>query len=137
NVTGVQTCALPILGNEEEINEVIVDDDVKVTLEKIAKESDDIFGESYEIIFDVENSLDHSIEVQARSVSIDGTMVDEATYSMSQEVAPDKNAEAVLSIEDFDDEGLPEMEEEFEMTLHLTSFDNMDYSEDHEIKVEF
>lgn len=29
------------------------------------------------------------------------------------------------------------MEENFEMTLHLTSFDNLEYEEDHEVKVEF
>jgi len=81
----------------KEINEVIVDGDVKATLVSIIKESDDIFGDSYKITFDVENNLDHNIKIQARSVSIDGTIVDEATYSMSQEVTLDKNDKAVLS----------------------------------------
>lgn len=122
---------------ENEINEVIVDSDVKATLVTISKESDSIFGDRYNITFDVENNLDHSIEVQARSLSVDGTMVDEATYSMSQEVAAGKNAKAVLTIEDFDGYDFPEMEEDFEMVLHIFSWDDMDYGEDYDVKIEF
>lgn len=120
-----------------EINEVIADGDVKATFVEISKESDEIFGDSYEVVFDIENNLDHSIEVQARSVSADGTMVDESIYSMSQEVAAGKNAKAVLTIEDFEDGNFPDMEEDFEMTLHIMSFDDMDYQEDHDVSVEF
>lgn len=123
---------------EKEINELIVDNDnLKATLVKITKESDSIFGDSYKVIFEVENKLDHSIEVQARSVSADGMMVDEALLSMSQEVAPGKKAKAVLDISDFEGYDFPEMEEDFEMTLHIFSFDDFDYTEDHEVKVEF
>ena len=80
------------------INEVIVDNDkYKVTLLEILKNEDDIWGNTIEVVYEVENRLDYTIGVQARSVSADGYMVDEAIYSMSQEVVGGKKAKAVLT----------------------------------------
>ena len=121
-----------------EINQVIVDNEnIKATLLKITKVTDDIWGNSYEVIFDVQNKRSDSIEVQARSVSADGRMVDETLLSMSQEVAPGKSAYATLTISEFDGYEFPEMNSDFEMTLHIFSWDNYDYSEDHPVKVTF
>ena len=121
-----------------EINQVIVDNEnVKATLLKITKVTDDIWGNSYEVIFDVENKRSDSIEVQARSVSADGRMVDDMLLSMSQEVAPGKSAYATLKISEFDGYEFPELKSDFEMTLHIFSWDNYDYTEDHPVKVTF
>ncbi|MED3662949.1 hypothetical protein NST62_07040 [Ureibacillus sp. FSL K6-8385] len=121
-----------------EINQVIVDNEnVKATLVKIVKKEDPIWGRSIEVIFDVQNKRQDSIEVQARSVSADGRMVDEALLTMSQEVAPGKSATAKLTIQEFEGYEFPELKENFEMTLHIFSWDQMDYQEDHPVKVTF
>ena len=121
-----------------EINQVIVDNEnVKATLLKITKVTDDIWGNSYEVIFDVQNKRTDSIGVQARSVSADGRMVDETLLSMSQEIAPGKSGYATLTISEFDGYEFPEMNSDFEMTLHIFSWDDYDYSEDHLVKVTF
>lgn len=121
-----------------EINQVIVDNEnVKATLVKIVKKEDPIWGKSIEVIFDVENKRQDSIEVQARSVSADGRMVDETLLVMSQEVAPGKSATAKLEIQEFEGYEFPELKENFEMTLHIFSWDQMDYQEDHPVKVTF
>lgn len=123
--------------NVFEYNEVVADNEnFKATLLEIEyiydKEWDE---EKIEVRFDVENKRDDSVEVQARSVSINGRMVDESLQSMSQEVAAGKVAEAVLTIEDYQGGKLPSLEGEFEMLLHVFSWDNMDYEEDAEVNV--
>lgn len=125
-------------GEENEINEVIVDNDnVKATLIKIVKKDDPIFGKSVEVVFDVQNKRNESIEVQARSVSVDDVMVDEALLTMSQEVAPGKSAKAILSIYELEDYDFPEFKNNFEMELLIFSWDNIDYEEKHPVKVTF
>lgn len=124
--------------NENDMNQVIVDNDnVKATLVKIVKKEDSIWGRSVEVVFDVQNKRQESIEVQARSVSVDGRMVDETLLVMSQEVAPGKSATAKLKIEELDGYEFPEFKENLEMTLHIFSWDNMDYQENHPVKVTF
>jgi len=49
--------------NENDMNQVIVDNDnVKVTLVKIVKKEDSIWGRSVEVVFDVQNKRQESIE---------------------------------------------------------------------------
>lgn len=121
-----------------DINELIVDNEnVKATLIKIIKKTDAIFGDSYEIIFDVENKRSDSIEVQARSISADGRMVDDALTSMSQEVAPGKAATATLTINNYEGYEFPELNSDFEMELHIFSWDDYEYEESHPVKVTF
>lgn len=124
--------------NEKEINEVIVDNEnVKVTLVKIVSKSDDIWGNSVEVVYDVTNKRSDNIEVQARNVSVDDRMVDETLLSMSQEVAPGKSATATLTINEFEGYEFPKFENNFEMTLHIFSRDNMDYTEEHPVSITF
>lgn len=123
---------------ESKVDQIIADDEnYKVTLLEIVKKSDDIFGDSIEVVFEIENKLDHTIVAQARSVSADGYMVDETIISMSQEVAAEKKAKAVLSIEDFDDYDFPELEEDFEMTLLMIDEETYENIAEHEVKVSF
>ena len=120
------------------INEVIVDNDkYKVTLLEILKNEDDIWGNTIEVVYEVENRLDYTIGVQARSVSADGYMVDEAIYSMSQEVVGGKKAKAVLTINEFEGYDFPELTSDFEMTLHIFNYDTFDTIEDHLVQVSF
>lgn len=125
-------------GNVQEFDKEIVDNEnVKAVLKSIEYIEDDIFGDSIEVTFEVENKRDDTIEVQAREVSADGKMVDESMQSMSQEIAGGKVADAVLTIQSLEGKELPSMEENFEMLLHVFSWDDMDFEEDHEVKVEF
>lgn len=93
--------------------------------------------ERIEVTFDVENKRQDTIEVQARQVSIDGKMVDEALLSMSTEIAPGKKADAVLTIQDYSGGELPEMKDNLEMVLHTFSWDNYDFEEDHNVTIDF
>lgn len=122
-----------------EINLPIADDDiVQATLIEIKKDKDVLFGNTIEVKFEVVNKTDKTIEVQARQVSIDGKMVDESTIFMSQEIAPGKSADAVMTILEFDDIELPAMEENLEMLLHVFSWDDFfDSNYDYPVKVEF
>lgn len=71
----------------------------------------------YEIVYEVENKSDALIIVQARNVSADGKMVPEGLLAMSNEIAPGKVADCVLTIEDYEGKPLPTMDDNFEMTL--------------------
>lgn len=120
----------------EYIQSVADNDNFKATLLEIEHVYDEEWDEErIEVRFDVENKREDTIEVQARSVSINGRMVDEGLQSMSQEIAPGKVAEAVLTIEDYNGEELPALEGDFEMLLHVFSWDDMEYEEDAEVKV--
>jgi len=123
-------------GFSKDFNQTIVDNDnVKATLVKVEKVIDDFFDEEkVEITFEVQNKKDTTIEVQAREVSADNKMIDEAMLTMSQEVAPGKLADAVLTIQNYEGD-LPKMEEVIELTLHIFSWDNYDYSEDHKVTI--
>lgn len=124
--------------DSNEINELIVDNEhVKATLIKIVKKNDETWGNSYEVVFDIENKRSDSIEVQARSISADGRMVDETITSMSQEVAPGKTAQAKLTISELEGYEFPELNSDFEMTLHVFSWANYEWYEDHPVKVSF
>jgi len=133
-------------GTEEEKDEVeakefdkeIVDNDhVTVTLMSVEKIIDkDWDEERFEIKFEVKNKRDETIEVQAREVSADGKMVDESMILMSQTVASDKLADAVLTIESYDDP-LPDIQENLEMILHIFSFDDYDFENDIDVKIDF
>lgn len=120
----------------EDINYVVADNEkYSATLKNIVKKSDDIFGDSIEVVFEVENKTDTTIAFQSREVSADGYMVDDALISMSQEVAAGKKAKAVLSISDYEGYDFPELNEEFEMTLHVFNYDTFDTIEDHKFTV--
>lgn len=138
NGTGEETEEASTNDNKE-INEVIVDNEnLKATLVKIVKKQDEIWGNTVEVVFDVTNKRQDRIEVQANSVSVDDRMVDESLLSMSQEVAPGKSATATLTISESDEgKEFPAFEKNFEMTLHVFSWDDYDYTEDFPVKVEF
>jgi hypothetical protein len=123
---------------EYEFNQLIVDNEnIKATLVKIAKLSDEVWGNSIEVVFEIENKREDSIEVQARSVSADGRMVDDTLISMSQEIAPGKSASAKLEIMEMEGYEFPELTSDFEMTLHVFSWENYEFEEDHPVNVQF
>ena len=122
----------------EQINQVIADNEnFKITLLDILKVSDDIWGNSIEVRFDVENKRSETITVQARNVSADGRMVDETLLSMSDDVATGKVGTARLTISEFEGYEFPELNSDLELTLHVFSWDNYDYQEDVPVKVSF
>ncbi|MBP2076864.1 hypothetical protein [Oceanobacillus polygoni] len=128
--------------NEEELyefNQEIEDNEnFKATLISIERIYDEFWDEEkIEVTFEVENKRDDTVDFQAREVSINGKMVDEALLSMSTEVAGGKLADAVLTIQDYEGGEIPSLDEDFEMLLHVFSWDNMDYEEDAEVSVTF
>ncbi|OEC03019.1 hypothetical protein GY31_04740 [Lysinibacillus sphaericus] len=123
---------------EIKINQVVVDNEsYKATLVEIVKKTDDIWGNSIDVIYEIENKLDYTIGVQARSVSADGYMVDEAILNMSQEVGAGKKAKAILTISDFDGHDFPELKSDLEMQLYVFNYDTFIEIAEHEVKVSF
>lgn len=123
-------------GDSEETVIIADDDDFYIEFKEIKEKDDSYTGKSYEIIFEVENKSDMSVEVQARSLSIDGMMVDNAVIIMSQEVAPGKKAKAVLELIDYSgEEEVPELVGDLEMDLHFFSWDDFDYGVDYPVVI--
>lgn len=120
-------------------NQLVEDNEnFKATLLEIEYTYDELWDEEkIEVRFDVENKRADSIEVQARSLSINGRMVDDSIQMMSQEVAAGKVAEAVLTLQDYEENELPTLEGDLEMLLHVFSWEDMEYQEDAEVKVNF
>ena len=136
-------------------DEAVQEEKVKSDIEEVNKEvanTDNIYAklvsvehivdkewneEKIEIKFEVENKRQDTIEVQARQVSVDGKMVDENLLSMSTTVAPGKKADAVLTIQDYKGGDLPEMNDNLEMVLHVFSWDNYNFEENHNVKIDF
>lgn len=101
---------------------------IKVTLVSIDRVFDSFFSEEkYVISFDVTNKRADSIEVQARSVSINDRMVDEQLLTMSTNVAGGKSTIAKLEIEDYSGGELPEMIGNLELTLRTFDWEDFDY----------
>lgn len=123
-------------GDSEETVIIADDDDFYIEFKEIKEKDDSYTGKSYEIIFEVENKSDMSVEVQARSLSIDGMMVDNAVIIMSQEVAPGKKAKAVLELIDYSgEEEVPELVGDLEMDLHIFSWDDFNYGVDYPVVI--
>lgn len=121
----------------EEVGEVIADDDyVKATLVNIEYIKDDTFDEEkYVINIDLENKTENKIIVQARDVSIDGTMVDDMVF-FSEEIAGDKNAEGKMEIQNYDGD-LPTMDDNIEFILLIADDETFEDLAEHDVKVDF
>ncbi|MGD6897095.1 hypothetical protein [Bacillus infantis] len=124
--------------DKQEFNQVIVDNEnIKATLISVEKIVDKTWDEEkIEVKFEVENKRQDTIDVQAREVSADGKMIDESMLVMSTEIAGGKMADAVMTIQNYEGD-LPPVESDLEMILHVFSWDNMDWTEDHQVKVQF
>lgn len=112
--------------------EIIVDDEEFLIKFMEIKELDD----RYEVEFEIENKSDQKIELQARTVSVDDTMVDDSILIMSQEVAPRKKATATLKFQNYSDpEDLPELTGNLELDLHIFSWDDYDFTRDYPVSI--
>jgi len=104
--------------DSDELNLEIADDEIiKISLSKIVRESDDVFGDSIDVEFMVDNKLDKLITVQARQVSADNLMVDETILIMSQDISAGKSAKAKLEMIELDGYDFPTLEEILELDL--------------------
>jgi len=121
----------------KQLNKEVVDNEnIKATLTSIEFVKDPDFDEEYyEVTYEVENKTDANITVQSDSVSADGKMVDESLLVMSQDIAPGKKADCVLTIQDYEGGELPEMKENFEMNLWVFN-DDFSIEEQHKVSVE-
>lgn len=111
-----------------DINEVIADDDdMHIELVSIEHTFDEMWDEErINVNFEIENKSETSKEIQTRSLSIDNRMVDEMIYNMSQEVEQGKSAQAVLTLEDYESNDLPELTGNLEMEVIVFDWDDMD-----------
>lgn len=121
--------------DKKEYNQEIVNDEyLKVTLMSIDRIVDTTYNDEKIVVsFDVENKRDKLMAVQARQVSINDRMVDESLLSMSTEIAPKKSAIAKLNMQSYNDEPLPELTGNLELTLHIIDWDDYDF--EHEVPV--
>ena len=122
----------------DKLEYIIADDEeIYAELVEIRYLEDEIWGNSIELSFALENKTDQTLEFQARELSADDKMIDDATVVFSEEVAGGKKADGVLEIMEFEDTSLPKMEENIEFILHVFSWDDYDYEMDYPVKVEF
>ncbi|MCJ7839966.1 hypothetical protein MUB24_03365 [Lederbergia sp. NSJ-179] len=121
----------------EEVGKVIADDDyIKATLVNVEHNVDDTFDEEkYVINIDLENKTGNKIIVQARDVSIDGTMVDDMVF-FSEEIAGDKNANGKMEIQNYDGD-LPTMDDNIEFVLLVADDESFEDLAEHNVKVDF
>lgn len=121
---------------KQEFNQEVVDNEnIKAMLSTFERKVDDDTEDTIEVIFEVENKRNDAIEVQARGVSADGNVIEEEMVKMSQKASPGEKVKAVLTIQNPEGE-LPEVEEEIDMFLHIFSWDDMDFTEDHDVKID-
>src|SRR5699024_10190371 len=120
-----------------EVGEIIADDDtLKDTLVNIEHKVDDMFDEaSYWINLELENKHGGKIMVQARDVSVDGTMVDDMVF-FSEEIAEGKKANRKLDIQNYDGD-LPEMNEDLEFKLVVIDDETFDTIEEYDVSFSF
>jgi len=122
----------------DKLEYIIADDEeIYAELVEIRYLEDEIWGNSIELSFALENKTDQTLEFQTRELSADDKMIDDATVVFSEEVAGGKKADGVLEIMEFEDTSLPKMEENIEFILHVFSWDDYDYEMDYPVKVEF
>jgi len=122
----------------KEIDEEVADsDNITARLISVEKIVDKDFDEErYEIKFEVENKTDDLIVIQGREVSADGKMIDESMLMMSQEISVGKSADAILTIESFD-EDLPEIKEDLEMKLQVIDGESYMDIESIDVNIDF
>lgn len=121
----------------KEVAEVVADDNyIKATLVSVEHKVDELFDEEkYTINFDLENKTSDKLTVQARDVSIDGTMVDDMVF-FSEDIAGDKKANGKMDIENYEG-ALPEMKEDIEFTLIIVDDETYETLAEHDVKVDF
>jgi|SRR5699024_2018736 len=124
----------------EEVNQNIADDDlVKIDLLNVERTTDEIFGDSIKVNFEIENKTDSKIVVQSRDVSADGYMVDDIV-AFSPEIAGNKKIKDNLTLEEmFLDEGdeLPKLEDNLEMTMIVIDDETYEDISSYDVNIDF
>lgn len=77
----------------------------------------------YEIIYEIYNQTDYTIEVQTREVSLDNLMIDDYVL-MSYTIAPGKVGRADMDMVDYSDDDLPQLEGLLELNLKFFNWDD-------------
>lgn len=123
--------------NVQTFNEQVADNEyVTAELVEIGQYYDEEWDEHLiEVVFEVVNNSDEEIEVQANGVSINDRMVDESIIFMSQSIESGKSARTVLELQDYDGNNLPDLENNFEMDLHVWGWET-DFTQDYPVSVE-
>lgn len=77
----------------------------------------------YEIIYEIYNDTDYTIEIQTREVSLDNLMIDDYVL-MSYTIASGKVGHADMKMVDYSDDDLPPLEGLLELNLKFFNWDN-------------
>ena len=102
-------------------DKVVLDNESFKIAYKEVKEKDD----RLEIVFEVENKSDEDYTFQAELVSIDGYMVDAANITMSDSISAGKKGKIRLRVNDYNDDGLPEVTGDLELTFRVYNNDDI------------
>lgn len=119
--------------SEKSTDKIVVVDDAnyKIVITGF-DEDEDIFGKSAKLKVQVENKTDQEIEVQTRSVSVDGVMFDDEV-AFSETVAPNKIANDSIDFGLFiEEDEFPEFNENIEGAFVI--FDNDTFDDKGEYK---
>lgn len=109
--------------DDENGKEAVIDDELfTVTFDKVVEKNNRL-----EFVFEVENKTDEDYTFQAELVSVDGYMVDAINITMSDSVSAGKKGKIRLKVSDHNDEGLPEITGDLELTFRV--FNNNDTSD--------
>lgn len=123
---------------EEETNydEVLIDEDsIKVTLIDIEKVTGDDWDQDHYLVnLDIENKTDNTVEVQTREFSADGKMIDDMIM-FSETVSGGKSADGSIEIMDWENDNLPEIEEEMEFILNVSDSETWETTGEYNVKI--
>ena len=118
---------------EKDYNQEVVNNEkITATIIDVKKEE-----EVFQVTFEIENKSDKTIIVQSREVSADGKMIDDSMIFMSEEVSGGKKADAVLKIQNYDEEKeFPTIEENMELLLFVVNDDDLTSYEEYPVTIE-
>lgn len=126
-----------ILKNSKVLNQQVVDDEnVKVTLISIESKSHEKIGEYLEVKFKITNKQEYTVKVQTKEVILDGEIIDQSMVNMSEFIAGENDVESVLLIRSIDKKKYFKLPDILEISLQFLSFENYDFRAEHHLKVE-
>ncbi|MCR8969605.1 hypothetical protein [Facklamia sp. 7083-14-GEN3] len=125
-----------LTGEDEEF--IITDDkDFFIKYVEVNEKDDENFGDYYEFVFEVENKTDKTMNVMAEDVTIDDDLVDEKMVFLSEEIESGSKGEIILKIQSLEeDEEVPELDDDLEMTLKLVNEEDPDLNIDYPVSID-
>lgn len=107
-----------------------------LTIEKL--ENDFMDRDRIEATFEFKNKTDRLLQVRAKTISINDYMINNSLYMLREEISPGKSVVSTLVIEDYQDQvKIPNLENNFELTLEFFDWDELGYEVLVDVDVDF